>query len=121
MKFLRLFRIAFAALFFTAISLQFFDIYHDLPKFYYAYPPTALQFTPSLLKFLSGTAIASAWAFLAFMGIALIFGRAYCSFVCPFGILIDILRRIALFPAKNKFLKNTPLGRFAQKKFVYNF
>lgn len=118
MKFLRLFRIAFAALFFTAISLQFFDIYHDLPKFYYDYPPTALQFTPSLLKFLGGAAIASAWAFLAFIGLALIFGRAYCSFVCPFGILMDILRRIALFPAKNKFLKNTPLGRFAQKKFA---
>ena len=92
MKDLRIFRIVFAILFFAAIGLQFFDIYHDLPDFYYAYAPTALQFVPSLLKFFAGAGIASAWAFLAFMGIALILGRAYCSFVCPFGILMDILR-----------------------------
>ncbi|MBO7521444.1 MAG: 4Fe-4S dicluster domain-containing protein [Opitutales bacterium] len=118
MKYIRCFRIVFAVLFFAAISLQFFDIYHSLPDFYYDCPPTALQFMPSLLKFFAGSAVASAWAFLAFMGLALILGRAYCSFVCPFGILMDILRRIAVFPARSKFLKKTALGKLAQKKFA---
>ena len=118
MKTLRLFRVIFAILFFAAISLQFFDIYHKLPKIYYMYPPASLQFMPSLLKFLAGVGIASAWAFLAFSGLALILGRAYCSFICPYGILMDIFRKTAKFPAENKFLKKTALGRFSQKNFA---
>ena len=118
MKFLRIFRIVFAILFFAAISLQFLDIYRDLPQAYYDYPPTALQFVPAALKFFAGAGVAAAWAFFAFAGVALILGRAYCSFACPFGILMDILRRLATFPARNKFLKKTFLGKFAQKKFA---
>ncbi len=118
MKTLRFFRIVFAIVFFVAISLQFFDVYHDLPKIYYRYPPASLQFVPTLLKFLAGLGLASAWAFLAFSALALILGRAYCSFICPFGIMMDIFRRIAKIPAQNKFLKNTRLGKFSQNNFA---
>lgn len=118
MKFLKFIRVLFALVFFVAISLQFFDIYHRLPKIYYMYPPASLQFVPSLLKFFGGLGLAASWAFIAFSAMALILGRAYCSFVCPFGILMDILRKIAKFPAENKFLKNSKLGKFCSKKFA---
>lgn len=118
MKFLKVIRVLFALVFFVAISLQFFDIYHRLPKIYYMYPPASLQFVPSLLKFFGGLGLAASWAFVAFSVLALILGRAYCSFVCPFGILMDILRKIAKFPAENKFLKNSKLGKFCSKKFA---
>lgn len=118
MKFLRIFRIAFALIFFIAISLQFFDVYHKLPKIYYMYPPASLQFMPAVLKFFAGLGIAASWAFIAFAGLALILGRAYCSFICPFGIMMDIFRKIAKFPSENKFLKNTALGKFCLKNFA---
>lgn len=118
MKFLKVIRVLFALVFFVAISLQFFDIYHRLPKIYYMYPPASLQFVPSLLKFFGGLGLAACWAFVVFSVMALIFGRAYCSFICPFGILMDILRKIAKFPAENKLLKNSKLGKFCSKKFA---
>lgn len=117
MKMLRRFRMLFAVLFFAAISLQFFDIYHNLPDFYLENSPARVQFMPSLLKFFAGFGLASAWAFLAFAGMALIVGRAYCSFICPLGILMDILRKLAKFPAESSLLKKTALGKFCAKKF----
>ena len=115
MKMLRRFRMLFAVLFFAAISLQFFDIYHNLPDFYLENSPARVQFMPSLLKFFAGFGLASAWAFLAFAGMALIVGRAYCSFICPLGILMDILRKLAKFPAESSLLKKT--ANSARKNF----
>lgn len=73
---------------------------------------------PAVLKLLAGLGLVSAWAFVVFTAFALIFGRAYCSFICPFGILMDIFRKIAKFPAENKILKKTSFGKFCSKKFV---
>ena len=118
MKILRTLRIVFALAFFLLISWQFVDIYHTLPKLYYRYPPASLQFVPSVLKLCGGVAIASAWVCVIFAGLTLIFGRTYCSFICPFGILMDVLRKIAKFPAENKFLKKTKLGKFSSSYFL---
>lgn len=103
MKFLKKFRVAFALIFFCLISVQFFDLYHLLPDFYYNLNPTSTQFIPSLLLLKTfGFGICGAGiAFVFFSVFALIFGRAYCSFICPFGILMDVMRRFS-FSKKRK-------------------
>lgn len=52
-----------------------------------------LQFVPSLLRFLGGAALGSA-GFIVAAALTLLFGRIYCSTVCPFGTLQDAIRRI---------------------------
>jgi ferredoxin len=50
---------------------------------------TATQFIPSLIQFISGH-----WASLGFVAIlvaTLLCGRIYCSFLCPLGILQDVV------------------------------
>ena len=51
------------------------------------------QFTPALLGTLSGAAGAAA-VLAVLVVITLIFGRVYCSFLCPLGILQDIVIRL---------------------------
>ena len=107
-------RVIVALVIFCLVSLKFFDVYASLPKSYTMYyNPIGTQFAPSLLKmFAFGSS-----AFITFTILALLFGRAYCSFFCLFGILMDIIRRIALFPT-NSFLKKTKFGKFCTKNFV---
>ena len=52
------------------------------------------QFFPSLLKFVSLTSIL-ATGFIAVTLLSLVFGRVYCSFLCPLGTLQDILHFVA--------------------------
>ena len=117
-KFLKAARAVVALLLFCLISAQFLDVYHSLGKTYWATNPTSLMYAPSLLKALSGAGLAAGWAFIAFSLAAFAFGRAYCSFACPFGILMDILRRISVYPAKSRLLKNTAIGKFCKKTFA---
>ncbi len=49
---------------------------------------TYLQFVPSLLKFANSVAVASAGFILVLLATVL-FGRVYCSFVCPLGLMQD--------------------------------
>jgi len=51
------------------------------------------QFIPSLLKFLLFGALATAGS-IFIIGFTLIFGRVYCSFFCPMGVLQDIFAYI---------------------------
>ena len=81
------------------------------------YNPTATLYAPSLSKMLALGSIAAGSAFITFTICALLFGRIYCSFFCPFGILMDIIRRIGLAPAKISALKKTRLGKFCAKNF----
>lgn len=53
-----------------------------------------LQFIPSLISFLSAAGIASI-GFLIILLITVLFGRVYCSSVCPIGILQDIIIKIS--------------------------
>lgn len=68
-------------------------------------PPAAvdaalyLQFTPSLVRF----AYAAGWAaagFLAVLALTLLFGRVFCSTVCPLGTLQDLIIRLARRPQR---------------------
>ncbi len=92
LKILHKARILVAIALFVLITVQFLDIYHSLPRWYYAYNPIKTQFAPSLIKWLATGAIVSASAFITFCICALLFGRVYCSSFCMFGVLMDILR-----------------------------
>ena len=103
---------------FCLISALFFDLYFGLPKPYFLNNPFKTQFMPSLLKmFATGSVLAGA-AFITFSVTALLFGRAYCSFFCVFGILMDGIRKIFKFPAENSRLKKTAFGKFFAKRFA---
>ena len=53
-----------------------------------------LQFIPSLLNFISILSIAAS-GFIIILIVSLLFGRVYCSAICPLGILMDVISRIA--------------------------
>lgn len=68
------------------------------------------QFVPSLLKFTQTFAWA-ATGFLAVLVLTLLFGRVYCSMICPLGTLQDIVIRLAdklRKPRKVKFRYQKP-------------
>ena len=55
---------------------------------------TYLQFLPSLLKFINLPTIVAA-GFVVVLVATLLFGRVYCSFVCPLGVFQDGCARLA--------------------------
>jgi ferredoxin len=96
-KNLRRFRIAFAILFLTAITLVFADISGNAASLFKN--TIKLQFVPALFGALTGVAA----VFLILILITLLFGRIYCSFLCPAGIFQDVVTFIAnIFKSKKK-------------------
>ena len=61
------------------------------------------QFIPSVLGTLDGVAV-SAVILAVLLLLTLLFGRVYCSFLCPLGILQDIVFRIRRWIAPKRFL-----------------
>lgn len=114
---MRILRISAALCVFAFIGVQFLDIYHRLPGSYYAVNPTSTQFAPSLIRMLAGGGVAVGTAFIAFCICAALFGRVYCSFACPFGVLMDILRCAASVPTRLKTTRNTRVGKFCSRNF----
>lgn len=72
------------------------------------------QFAPSLLKFIVSAGVVSA-GFILFSLLALVFGRLYCSTVCPVGTIQDIVYRI-----KRKLTKARAL-KFAQSSNILRY
>jgi len=78
-------RLIISLLFLLAISVMFLDFRNFVsPKFIETF--TFLQFVPSLLNF----SILS-FGFLIVIAITLLFGRIYCSTICPLGSFQDVL------------------------------
>ena len=105
-KFLRPLRIIAALLFIISTSLIFLDIKEKIPLKsydYILYP----QFVPSLINFLKGITFITS-GFIMIVLLSLLFGRVYCSFICPLGIFQDM---ISFLSKKMKFIK-----RFKYKK-----
>ena len=62
---------------------------------------TDIQFVPILGQMLNGVTI----AFFLFSGLlilSLLFGRIYCSVICPLGIFQDVIIRVSTFFRKNR-------------------
>ena len=86
---LRKIRIIVSLIFFIAFTFIFLDFRRLIPV-ELINGITWLQFVPSVLKFINIFSI-SAVGFLVVIVLTLLFGRVYCSSVCPLGILQDIV------------------------------
>ena len=89
LRFLKQIRVAISLIFILAISILYFDLSFTVQPYFAEYP-LYLQFIPSLLSFVSVGVIAGA-GFIIVIILTLLFGRVYCSTVCPLGILQDII------------------------------
>ncbi|MDR1680940.1 MAG: 4Fe-4S dicluster domain-containing protein [Prevotellaceae bacterium] len=95
MKGLRYFRIVFGLLFLVAVTGVFVDISGATTGL--LTPLLKWQFVPAML----GAATGSAGVLLCLLGLTLVFGRVYCSFLCPAGIFQDVVTTVAkLFKSK---------------------
>ncbi len=107
-------RIAVSLLFFIIALVVFLDITNTVqvplsPWLVY------LQFIPSLLKFVSIPGLAAA-GFIIILLLTILFGRIYCSSVCPLGTLQDIFSFISKRLNKKKYykkLKNYKILRYS--------
>ncbi|MDR2757671.1 MAG: 4Fe-4S binding protein [Planctomycetaceae bacterium] len=92
MFFFKWLRVIIAVTFFVAVSAFFLDFTETVPRMYHWI--AHFQITPAILIcdfgtfFQTGTEILLFWIILT-----LLFGRVYCSVMCPFGILQDIFSR----------------------------
>ncbi|MDR1454929.1 MAG: 4Fe-4S binding protein, partial [Tannerella sp.] len=91
--FLKVLRVILAILFFSPILLFFVDFTGKLPHQLHALEH--LQLLPALLGGMYGF-------FLFWLLLTLVFGRVYCSVVCPAGILQDVVNRIFCIGKKKK-------------------
>ncbi len=102
-------RIVVSLLFFVATTLLFIDFAHLLSAALFT-PINYLEFIPSLLKFLALGTLASA-GFLVVLLLTLLFGRVYCSTVCPLGTLQDFISYFSLkWRKKKKYKYSQPLN-----------
>jgi len=92
-----------ALLIFIVTVILFLDIIHILPANitpYFLY----FQFVPSTIKFFNQFSLL-ATGFIIVLILTFLFGRVYCSSVCPLGTLQDIISRLALFFNKQKYFQ----------------
>ncbi len=97
---LKAIRVFFSLLFLVLISMLFIDFRGFIPS---AISDVILylQFVPSLLRFMHVLGFAAA-GFVIIIIINLLFGRVYCSAICPLGSLQDIVSFIARKTGKKK-------------------
>ena len=93
----RKFRIILAMLFFIAITMLFLD-FTGVAQQWWGWI-AKVQFVPAFLSL-------NVIAIVILLLLTLIFGRAYCSVICPLGILQDILIHIRGLVGKKKSRKN---------------
>ncbi len=108
---LKTLRLVVAVLFFVPLSLLFIDYREVVPLNWHL--SAQAQLVPLLL---GGAFIGAAcWAIAT-----LLFGRVYCSAVCPLGILQDVFSRIAkLFQRKKRYQYDPPT--FSRRVLRYGF
>jgi len=93
-------RITVSIIFLTSFILLFLDFRRLLPEAVIQ-GITWLQFVPSLLKFFNVFTLGAA-GFIVVLVLTLVFGRIYCSTVCPLGILQDVITRLYKWFGKKK-------------------
>ncbi len=90
MKGLKIFRVTAATAIFIAALLAFLNFSMGWETNHILH----IQFVPALLSLAAGT-LGVALPLIILLLLTLIFGRVYCSFLCPTGILQDIIGRLA--------------------------
>ena len=90
---LRKIRIAVSLIFFIATTFLFVDIFNLItPEV--SNKIVFLQFIPSILKFIAVLSFTT-FGFLIILLLTILFGRVYCSSICPLGTLQDVINNIA--------------------------
>ena len=82
-------RVILALFFFLLLSAVFIDFRSTFGETFYQWA-VSLQFVPALLKTITVAGVV-AWGLIAVLALTLLFGRVYCSAICPLGILQDIV------------------------------
>ena len=91
-KSLKKIRVYLSLLFFIATIFVFLDIYRLLPVDIFSVI-LYFQFLPSLIEFISHPEFAFK-GFILILIFTLLFGRVYCSSICPLGTFMDAITRI---------------------------
>ena len=96
---LKIIRVIVAILIIIPLTFLFIDFAgYDLSSVYWL---TKIQVTPAIMGTIAGAS--AGLVLLSLFVITLIGGRIYCSVICPFGIMQDIIGRISnLFKRKKK-------------------
>ncbi|OGU59413.1 MAG: hypothetical protein A2V66_16130 [Ignavibacteria bacterium RBG_13_36_8] len=113
---LKKFRVIISLLFFLFASVLFLDFSFSLPSKISGYV-LYLQFIPSFVKFMNIFSITAA-GFLVVVILTILFGRIYCSTICPLGTLQDFIGYFSKKFKKQKrynyvFLKANNLLRYS--------
>lgn len=101
-------RVFVSVIFFVFTTILFLDLSNSIPQ-NFSDEILFLQFIPSLINFIGIAGIFS-FGFLVILLFTILFGRVYCSSVCPLGLLQDIIIFL-----KRKFSKE----KFIKQKFVF--
>lgn len=86
-------RVIVSVIFILALASLFVDFRELIPT-KWAERVLFLQFVPSIIKFITIPALVTA-GFIIILILTALFGRVYCSAICPLGILQDVISRIS--------------------------
>lgn len=89
LNWLKSLRIGVSILFFALIAFLFLD-FRNFGVQTLSQKVLYLQFVPSMLKFLNAATLGAA-GFIVIFFLTVLFGRVYCSTVCPLGTLQDVI------------------------------
>ena len=90
---LRKIRIGISVVLFALITFYFLDFANILPNSFHRL--AHIQFVPAVLSLSIGILI-------VLIALTLLFGRIYCSTICPMGIWQDVIARISKSVGKKK-------------------
>ena len=111
---LKFIRLAFALAIFILFALAFSGIPAIMPGWAAIESITFFQFVPSILKCIAFVGFL-AGGFLVILILTFFFGRVYCSFLCPLGILQDFISRMG------KIFRKRKIYRFSKAKNILRF
>jgi len=108
---LRIIRIVVSAIFLVILCVLFFDIHHALPV--NAYQLALSQLIPGILQLLFSGLVSAAVIIGIILLLTFVFGRVYCSSICPLGTFMDVINHArSWFKKKKRFRYTKPLNAF---------
>lgn len=113
-KFPRILRITVAAIVFIIITCGFLTMSGGNPL---SQALLRTQFVPALVSIFTGSAL----AFILLVLATLMFGRVYCSFLCPLGIWQDIVIRISDFTKKRSNGGKAPKKEYKKPHNIFRY
>ncbi|GAB4319626.1 MAG: 4Fe-4S binding protein [Bacteroidales bacterium] len=105
-RYLKVLRIAVSLFFFLTFLFVFLDFGQLFPDAWIK-RLIWLQFVPSIIAFTGKAALITA-GFILVVLMTLLYGRIYCSFLCPLGVFQDIIIRLAHYKRKIRFRYSGP-------------